>query len=355
MQPAEQQELEKRLKQEKSRRMYERYQTIYLHAVKQMTVTEIAEIIRRKPVTVNTYILSYQDSGLDGLAMGVSTGAPNQLTAEQQQQLKQIIITKLPHEVGFPAKYNWTLALAVAYVMREFERSYTIAGMAKLLHRLDLRFTKPTYTLEAADEAKQKAFVQEQFPQLKKLMNGEIHHLLFEDESMIRDYQALQQTWFEKGKQRIIPTTGKHRGVKLLATVDYETGEIVWQEDEQYTAETFLAFLKIVLAHYATGKIVIVLDNARIHHAKLLQPFLEEQKGRLEFAFLPPYSPQFNVVEGLWKWLKADVINNVFYHTVAEIRKNVKTFMEEISKDKWAIIDRLCIRMESSLQKLIDV
>jgi hypothetical protein len=51
-------------------------------------------------------------------------------------------------------------------------------------------------------------------------MNDESHHLLFEDESMIRDYQALQHTWFEKGKQRMISTTRKHCGVKLLATVD---------------------------------------------------------------------------------------------------------------------------------------
>lgn len=54
---------------------------------------------------------------------------------------------------------------------------------------------------------------------------------------MIRDYQAIQKTWFLRGKQRIIPTTGKHRGVKLLATVDYEAGRIVWQEDEQYTSD----------------------------------------------------------------------------------------------------------------------
>lgn len=177
-------------------------------------------------------------------------------------------------------------------------------------------------------------------------MNDEIDHLLFEDECMIRDYQALQRTWFEKGKQRIIPTTGKHRGVKLLSTVDYVTGKIVWHEDEQYTAETFLTFLRKVVNCYPTGKIVMVLDNARIHHAKLLEPFLEEMKGRLEFVFLPPYSPQFNIVEGLWKWLKADVINNVFYHTVADIRKNVKSFMEEIAKDTCKIIDRLCVRME---------
>ncbi|MDQ0193552.1 transposase [Paenibacillus wynnii] len=175
-------------------------------------------------------------------------------------------------------------------------------------------------------------------------MNNEVDHLLFEDESMIRDYQAIQKTWFLRGKQRIIPTTGKHRGVKLLATVDYSTGKVVWQGDEQYTAVTFLSFLQKVVAHYPTGQIAIVLDNARIHHAKLLLPFLEEMNGRLELVFLPPYSPQLNLVEGLWKWLKSDVINNVFYHTVAEIRNNVQQFMDEIMKSPLSIIDRLCVR-----------
>jgi transposase len=170
---------------------------------------------------------------------------------------------------------------------------------------------------------------------------------LFEDEAMIRDYQALQHTWFAKGKQRIIKTTGKHRGVKLFSTVDYVTGNIVWQEDDEYTADKFLIFLQKVVAAYPTGKIAMVLDNARIHHAKLLKSFLEEQQGRLKLVFLPSYSPELNIVEGLWKWLKADVVNNVFYHTVAEIRKNVHTFMEQIKKDPLKIIDRLCIRMES--------
>jgi transposase len=170
---------------------------------------------------------------------------------------------------------------------------------------------------------------------------------LFEDEAMIRDYQALQHTWFAKGKQRIIKTTGKHRGVKLFSTVDYCTGQIVWQEDEEYTAEKFLAFLQIVVEAYPKGNIVMVLDNARAHHAKLIEPFLKEQQGRLKFVFLPPYSPELNIVEGLWKWLKSDVVNNVFYHTVVEIRKNVHTFMKQIMKDPPKIIDRLCIRLES--------
>ncbi|RAK14855.1 putative transposase [Anoxybacillus vitaminiphilus] len=176
-------------------------------------------------------------------------------------------------------------------------------------------------------------------------MNGEIDYILFQDESMIRDYQAIQRTWFIKGKQRIIPTYGKPQGVKLIGTLNYETGDVFCVEEERYDAEAFLRFLQCVLERYPTGKIVMVLDNARIHHAKLIQPFLEEHQHRLELLFLPPYSPQLNLIEGLWKWLKSDVIDNVFYSSVQEIRANVQAFICRLNQQPEQVIDRLCVRL----------
>lgn len=176
-------------------------------------------------------------------------------------------------------------------------------------------------------------------------MNDEIARILFEDESMIRDYQAISQTWFLKGKQRIIPTYGKHQGVKLLGTLNYETGEIFCIESTKYDAKVFLDFLKKVIEKYPAGKTVMILDNARIHHAKLIQPFLEQNKNKIELVFLPPYSPDLNLIECLWKWLKERVINNVFYKSVSEIRANVKAFLKDINKNKMQIIDRLCLKL----------
>jgi transposase len=159
---------------------------------------------------------------------------------------------------------------------------------------------------------------------------------------MIRDYQAIHQTWFERGKQRKIKTYGKHRGVKLVGVLDYESGKIYCEEHETYDAKVFLRFLQNVLSRYPSGKIVLVLDNARIHHAKLLVPFLEKNKDRLTLMFLPPYSPDLNLIEGLWKWLKEKVVYNVFYKTVPEIRKNVYTFLDYIGVNPDMVIDRLC-------------
>ena len=159
------------------------------------------------------------------------------------------------------------------------------------------------------------------------MIRGEIDHLLFQDESSIRDYQSLVNNWFPKGKQRIIPTYGNNKSVKLIGILNYETGHVYVQEEERYTAEIFLKFLNNVLKEYPSGKIVLILDNARIHHAKVIQPFLNEHKNRLRLVFLPPYSPELNLIEGLWKWLKQSVIHNVFYKNINEIRNAVQGFI----------------------------
>lgn len=161
---------------------------------------------------------------------------------------------------------------------------------------------------------------------------------------MIRDYQAIHRTWFLKGKQRIIPTYGQHKGVKLIGTLDYETGEIFCVEEEKYDAVVLKEFLAKVLAHYPSGKIVMILDNARIHHAKHLQDFLEENVDRLELVFLPPYSPQLNLIEGLWKWLKESVINNILFPNVQKITLKVREFILDVNKRHDEVIDRLCVR-----------
>lgn len=158
---------------------------------------------------------------------------------------------------------------------------------------------------------------------------------------MIRDYQAIQKTWFLKGHQRKIPTYGKNAGVKLIGTLNYSTGAVYCEEHERYDAKVFLEFLKATLKQYPAGKIVMILDNAKIHHAKLVQPFLIKMKERLVLMFLPPYSPELNLIEGLWGWLKSSVINNVFFSTLSKVSTAVRKFIGYINKVPTQIIDKI--------------
>lgn len=85
----------------------------------------------------------------------------------------------------------------------------------------------------------------------------------------------------------------------------------------------------------------MILDNAPIHHAKLLKPFLQENEYRLTLLFLPPYSPQLNTVERIWGWLKGSVIVNRFHATQKDIRASVRSFMEHLDTCPEKVLQRI--------------
>lgn len=167
--------------------------------------------------------------------------------------------------------------------------------------------------------------------------------ILFEDESYIRDYQALCSTWFLKGRQKKIKTYGQHKGVGLFGVLDYQKGRVLCDVSEELTAQAFQSFIEnTVLPAYSGKRIIMILDNSKIHHAKILADFKEKYKEIITFLFLPPYAPTINRIEGLWKWLKETVICNRFLHGVDEIRGAVLEFLSYIRFRSSDIRTRLC-------------
>lgn len=155
------------MKETKNKRMYERYQALYLY-LQGYTKEDIAKIIGRSEKTVYNYINAYMEHGIDGLDMRYSPGAPRKLEAHQEQELVYIIEHQLPVDVGFEATYNGTLAIIASLIEKKWGKTYSIRGVGEILHRLGLSYTRPTYTLAHADEDKQKEFVEQTFPNVKK-------------------------------------------------------------------------------------------------------------------------------------------------------------------------------------------
>ncbi|WP_438498240.1 IS630 family transposase [Paenibacillus sp. IHBB 3054] len=332
------------MKEVSDKRLYERVMAVRLR-LEGHTLEEIGNILGRARQTISLYWHAYQEQGLSGLQMDHSPGQPTKLTEEQRRQLAVMLEQHQPADVGFEARYTWTLPLVAEWIKREFGVTMSVRGISAMLKRMNFSFTKATYTLAKADEDAQAYFKKHIFAELKKQVEAEkIDHLLFEDESMIRSYQALQYNWFPRGRQRKVPTYGKHEGAKLFGAINYETGQVHHREEEKANTEAFIRFLQDLLTAYPNGKIALILDNSRIHHAIGLQPFLEEHP-RLQLVFLPPYSPNLNPVEGLWLWLKSDVVNNVFFEKFYKIKLHVSQFMKRINQQPMETIDRLLVRL----------
>ena len=112
-------------------------------------------------------ISKYNNGGLDGLSPKLSQVRPAQIP-EQEKELALVITTKTPDEVGFPNRKNWYINIVQQWVKNTWDVKYSHRGMAEVLYRLGLSFTRPTYTLAKADPKKQEQFKQD-FELLKKI------------------------------------------------------------------------------------------------------------------------------------------------------------------------------------------
>ena len=138
--------LKKLLRITNDKRMHVRYQVILLN-YRGYTNSHIATIMDLNPHTVGSYVNSYKQYGIEGLKMGKTTGSPRFLSKEQEAELYKVITTKTPDEVGFGYRKNWNANIACKWVNDNFNIQYSNRGMLQVLYRLDLSYTRPTYTL----------------------------------------------------------------------------------------------------------------------------------------------------------------------------------------------------------------
>lgn len=132
------------------------------------------------------------------------------------------------------------------------------------------------------------------------------------------------------------------KSVACFGAVSLSTGKFIRAMCEKFDAVTFANFLKKLLRHRSRGKrMVVVLDNARYHHAILLQPLLRKYRAVLTLLFLPPYSPQLAPIERVWKLARRMATHNRFFATLGELLTAVEKCFDRWRKPN-SVLCRLC-------------
>ena len=143
--------------------------------------------------------------------------------------------------------------------------------------------------------------------------------MLYEDEFSLSNTATLNYLWAKKGNQPQIACKQRGRERKtVFGSYNYETGQMTINFNDKGNAKTFKKHLKKVLYEYrAHSKIIMVLDNVRYHHAKKIKNWLA-YNPKLEFVFLPPYSPSLNPIERAWWYMRKKITHNRFVNSLNE-------------------------------------
>jgi transposase len=141
------------------------------------------------------------------------------------------------------------------------------------------------------------------------------------------------RAWFLAGSHPAIKSPVDRFKVSIFGAMG-RNGQLITLENEKFDAQTFRTFLSKLLLEAKVGrksngqkrKILLVLDNAKYHHAKILQTWLEEVSQVLELFFLPPYSPDLNPIEMLWKKTRRNVTHNRFFESLQALCYDLKLY-----------------------------
>ncbi len=143
-------------------------------------------------------------------------------------------------------------------------------------------------------------------------------------------------------KDPILLHAPTRKSIACFGAVSLSTGQLLRMMCKVFNAETFLRFLKRLLRHRSRRRrMILVLDNARYHHAVLLAPFLRRHAVYLRLLFLPPYSPQLASIERVWKLTRRLATHNRYFATLGAVLHAVNACL-----DRWrrpnAVLRRLC-------------
>jgi len=132
------------------------------------------------------------------------------------------------------------------------------------------------------------------------------------------------------------------KSIPLFGAVDVFNGKLVTRFEKRFDALTFKSFLVRLLHHRPKGKILVVLlDNAKYHHAKILRTFLRENRNILRLMFLPSYSPELNPIERVWKLTRKLCTHNTYFETLDQLSSAV-TKRLTLWKRPNEVLRRLC-------------
>jgi transposase len=294
---------------------------------KGLSITDISDYLGIDSSTIYRYINSYISDGLVAYLQTDYQGYWGRLSSHQISQLGKELNTNL----YLDSKQ------VVSWIYTRWGITYTHQGVVDLLNRIGFTYKQTKCVPCEADSEKQEKFLQQLDILLEQTLDNE-SVVYFADGVHPTHNTRSTHAWIEKGTERLQPTLSGRDRVNINAVINAKDPiEVIIEECRTVNAQTTKAlYQKIIDANPDKKNIYIISDNAKYYRNKELMAWIENTP--IKPIFLPPYSPNLNLIERLWKFMRKEIINTKFYRTKEEFRqailkffKNIKQYKDELS------------------------
>lgn len=286
------------------------------------TASEIAGVLLLDDDTIRAWISSYEKAtGADSWLEKNYLAYQGKLSKEEEVKVETYVTLNVISDSKQVKAFIW----------KSFAKKYSLSGTTKLLKRLGFVYKKTTLIPSKYDAVRQVQF-KTAYEVLEQTL-GANELILFVDGVHPQHNTTCTSAWIKKGETKEIKSNTGRKRVNWNGAYDPLSQDILLHESATINADTVLEMLKkIEEAYPGKEKIYIILDNASYYRNVKVTEYLKSSP--IEFRFLPPYSPNLNLIERLWKFMRKKVINDKYYEKFKEFREALMEFSEGLGNQR---------------------
>lgn len=280
------------------------------------TVPKISQALRVHQTTIIRHINEYHE----GKLKNESGGSESKLDDSQTEELIAHLEAHTYHHVHE----------IILFIKDKWGISFSIPGMNKWLHRHAFSYKKPKGFPHKANPKLQEEFITA-YEKLKSEVSVD-EPILFMDAVHPTQATKLSYGWIRTGQTKHVETTGSRTRLNIVGAIQLgNIAETVTAQYETINGESIIDFMTKLRGQYGSKTVHLILDRSGYHRSMLVAEKAIELNIKLHF--LPPYSPNLNPIERLWKVMNEKVRNNRFFKSSKDFKEAINRFFDDVLPD----------------------
>ena len=298
-----------------------------------LTYAEIGVIVDVGRNKVSEWVKKWQEGGSKALKVGKPgrpKGVGSSLNEAQQKKVQQCLKNTMPDQLMLPFAL-WTRQAVVLLIKDLFHFDMPIRTVGDYLKRWGFTPQKPVRrAYERCDKAV-KQWLKEEYPSIEQRAKKEGAEIHWGDETGVCSADQVGRCYAAKGKTPVSEHRGAPERINMISSVTNRGKMRFMFYEGSMNAEFLIKFLGRLIKS-AKKKVYLILDNLRVHHAKIVKAWLASREDKIEIHYLPSYSPDLNPDEYFNRDLKSELSKRPSLRGKAKFKEQVKTQVRSLAK-----------------------
>lgn len=293
---------------------------------------EVAQMLGVRTATVSAWVKQHRLEGRDGLRAkhkGMDPEKKKLLSAAQEEAVQKMLIDTMPDQL----KLNfalWTRKAVKELVERELNIVLAINTMGDYLRKWGFTPQKPKKKAYEQRPAEVEQWLVERYPAIRSQAKAEGAEIHWGDETGVRNACHHGRSYSPKGRTPVKKSMAKRFSVNMISTVTNQGKVRFMVYTDTMNSERLIDFMERLIKD-SPKKILLILDNLKVHHSRPVKQWVEANRERIELFHLPSYSPEKNPDEYLNCDLKEGMSQRPSPKTPEKLRENVEDHMNMLS------------------------